>query len=345
LAVCELMDVLTPAEALQLAERHWCIHGDICALPSYADQNFRIRNHAGDYVLKVAHPSWSRQDLELENQAMLTLAEREPSLHWPQVQRAVDGQHLLTLPIGGHACHLRVLSFVPGTTYADAIGVLSPAQRKILHESLGRAVGSLTRGLQDFHHPAADRQHDWNLLRLPSLSGEISHVDDDDLRDIVQTQVRAFCAGLPAWREQLPIAVLHNDANDLNVIVAIDEGVPRISAVIDFGDMCTSFRLVDLAIACTYAMQHEDDPVACARTIVGGYLAHCPLRRVELEQLHTFILARLCHSVLMATRAHRAEPDNPFITVSQQGVRRLLRQLVDIDGETIAGPFLEYAHD
>ncbi|OOG64043.1 hypothetical protein B0E46_08990 [Rhodanobacter sp. B04] len=339
------MDILTPDAALVLADRHWRIRGDICALPSYADQNFRIRTEHGEYVLKVAHPSWSRMDLDLENKAMMTLAEREPALQWPRVQLAVGGEHLLTLPIAGQSCQVRVLSFVPGTTYADAIGVLPLTRRAALHESLGSAVGRLTRGLQDFHHPAAGRQHDWNLLRLPTLCDEIAHISDVGLRAIVEAQVKAFCSRLPQWQAQLPITVLHNDANDLNVIVADDGDGQRVRAVIDFGDMCTSFRLADLAIACTYAMQHEADPVACARTIVRGYLARCPLRRVELEQLHVFILARLCHSVLMATRAHREEPDNPFILVSQRGVRALLRELAEVDHDAIVGPFLEPSHD
>src|SRR5579859_1881154 len=115
------MDILTPDVALRLAERHWRIHGNISALPSYADQNFRIRADRGEYVLKVAHPSWSRLDIELENLAMMALAEREPSLGWPRVQLAVNGAHLLTLPVEGQDCLVRVLSYVPGTTYAEAI--------------------------------------------------------------------------------------------------------------------------------------------------------------------------------------------------------------------------------
>ncbi|GLQ52524.1 phosphotransferase [Dyella flava] len=339
------MDALTPFEASQLADWYWRIRGDVSELPSYADQNFRIRSETGDYVLKVANPSWSRMDLDLENQAMMTLAEREPALSWPQALHAINGQHLLTFPVAGQIRQVRVLSFVPGRTYADVIGSLMPAQRTALHESLGGAVGRLTRGLQDFHHPAADRQHDWNLMRLPTLRHEVAHIDDGALRAVVQANVDAFCEQLPLWHERLPIAVLHNDANDLNVIVILDEGGPRVNAVIDFGDMCTSFRLADLAIACVYAMQYETDPVACARTIVQGYLAQCPLLRTELEQLQTFILARLCHSVLMATRAHREAPDNSFILVSQQGVRALLRHLAGIDRHAIVRPFLESRHD
>lgn len=74
------MDLLAPDAALLLADRYWRIRGDFSVLPSYADQNFRICTGSGDYVLKVAHPEWSRMDLDLENQAMMALAEREPAL-------------------------------------------------------------------------------------------------------------------------------------------------------------------------------------------------------------------------------------------------------------------------
>lgn len=340
------MDILTPNAASELAERHWGVRGSVHALPSYADQNFRIRSAEDGYVLKVAHPSWSHPDIDLENQAMMALAAREPSLGCPRVQFALNGEHLLILPIHNQPCLIRLLSYVPGTTYAEAIEALHPVRCEALHRSLGRAVGRLTRGLRDFRHPAADRQHDWNLMRLPTLLGEIAHIEDARLQDIVRMHAGAFCAALAQWRETLPVTVLHNDANDLNVIVADDgRGGKQVSAVIDFGDMCTSFRLADLAIACTYAMQHESDPVACAQRIVGGYLAEHPLLRRELELLHAFILARLCHSILMATRTHRERPENPFVLVSQQGVRQLLRQLAGVEHDAIVRPYLDSSHD
>ncbi|MFK2878360.1 phosphotransferase [Rhodanobacter hydrolyticus] len=340
------MSTLSPEAALALADRYWRVCGEVRALPSYADQNFRISGEHGDYVLKVAHPSWAYADLDLENQAMLTLAAREPSLQWPRVMSSIDGEHLLALFMEDGVQHVRMLSFVPGMTYAEAITAVSPNRRPALHESLGRAVGLLIRGLADFRHPAAGRAQDWNLMSLPAVRGEIAHIEDAALRAIVAAQAESFCAKLPVWRAQLPITVLHNDANDLNVIVVLDgQGGGKVDAIIDFGDMCTSFRLCELAIACTYAMQHEADPVACAQAIVRGCLDLCPLTRVELEQLYDFIVARLCHSVLMATRAHREQPDNPFVLVSQQGVRALLHTLAGIDPNAIVAPFLETCHE
>ena len=329
------MKLLAMRDALQLAMRHWHVGGTIKALPSYADQNFLIRGDRGEFVLKLANPACSYANLDLENQAMLQLARTEPAYAWPRVQLAVDGSHILTLDIGGEVRQVRLLSYVPGRTYADAVAGLPPAQRRALQSSLGRAVACMNQGLAPLRHPAAGRAQEWNLLNLPTLLDEIDHIDDRPLREIVRRCTIAFCAALPALAERLPLCVLHNDANDLNVIVG-DENL--VTAVIDFGDMCTGFRLAELAIACTYAMQHEPDPVDCARRILAGYLARGELLTDERERLHDFIVARLCHSILMATRAFRQQPDNPYVLVSQDGVRALLRTLDSVPAAALLSP-------
>src|SRR5579859_8130798 len=120
------MAMLTTEQASALAARHWGIQGEARALPSYADQNFRIRADGDGYVLKIAHSAWSAPDIELENLAMMELAAREPSLGCPRVQFATSGQHLLELPMDGQTGLVRMLSYVPGTTYAEAINELQP---------------------------------------------------------------------------------------------------------------------------------------------------------------------------------------------------------------------------
>lgn len=340
------MDEPNDATAEDLALRHWGLHARASALPSHSDRNFLLRADDGArYVLKLAHPSWSAEEIDLENQAMLCLAAREPALGCPRVHPARSGQYLLTLEIAGAPRRVRLLDFVPGRTYADVIGALDAPRRAALHHSLGRAVGRLTRGLAGFSHPAAGRGHAWNLLQLPAALAELPGIADAALRAQVAHHAEAFCAALPRRREQFPIAVLHNDANDLNVIVDADAEPPRVAAIIDFGDLCTSFRLADLAIACSYALIHEAEPVACAHRIVAGYLAEQPLRRCELEALHGFILARLCQSILLAHRAAREQPDNAFAFVSQTGVRRLLQTLSPLAPDALVEPFLESCHD
>lgn len=340
------MNRLTPDAAGRLAERYWNLRGDIHVLPSYRDQNFRIRGAAGEHVLKIAHPSWARADLDLENRAMMALATNEPDVEWPRVRFTPSGEHLLTVPIDGQPCHARVLGFVPGATWAAVIGDLPAAQRGRLHESLGTTVARLTRGLEGFEHPAAAREHPWNLLQLPRLQDEVARIADAGLRAAVAAAMNAFCARLDHWRECLPMTVVHNDANDHNVLVDRQADGPwRVRSIIDFGDLCTSFRVANLAIACTYAMQHEADPVACARRILHGYLRCHALSREERGSLHAFILARICQSILMATRAHEEQPDNSYILVSQQGLQALLYTLIDVEPGAIAEPLPESRHE
>lgn len=318
---------LTAREALRFANRHWGVDGDIRALPSYDGQNFRLRAATGEYVLKVAYPPFLAADLDMENRALALLATREPTLAWPRVYPTLVGEQQLALPLRGQCCVLRLVSFVPGTPWAEAIGTVPPSQLAALHASLGRAVACLSRGLAGFRHPRATRGYDWNLDRFPGLLDEVPRITDPRLRGIVRTHAQAFCDALPSFRRDLPMAVLHNDANDFNVLVSDSGGGPQVTSVIDFGDMCTGFRIAELAIACTYAMQHEDDPATCARAISRGYVSQFPLLPVERAHLRDFILGRLCQSVLMATRAQRRQPDHPSAQVSQRGVRALLLKM------------------
>lgn len=337
---------LSAEAAGALAEKHWHVQGAVRALPSYLDRNFLIGDASAGHVLKVAHPSWARQDLDLENRAMLALAEREPDIAWPRVRFTDRGEHLLTLPIGDDDCHVRLLSFVPGRTWADVDPELAPAQRHALEESLGEMVARLTRGLAGFRHPAAQRRHPWNLWQLPDLEPQVAHIDERATREVVSARMQRFQRQLPQWRAQLPMSVVHNDANDHNVIVAEGaDGNRHVRSVIDFGDMCTSFRVANLAIACTYAMQHADDAAACAHRVVRGYQRHAPLTRAELTALPELIPARICQSLLMAARAHAGQPDNPYILVSQRGLQALLHTLAELAPEAISGPLPESRHE
>lgn len=338
---------LNAADALILVQQHWQITGLISELPSYADRNFKISSPDGTYVFKIANPNWSYADLDIENAALLHLEKTCPDLALPQVIISQQGLHIipLLLPTSddisiaepkNQLCHMRLLTFVEGEVYAKV--AQDPTVN--LHEletSLGVAIGKLDRGLKDFEHTAMNRFVDWSISNLPTLENEIEHIEDLHLRQLVAHHTKHFAQHEATWKSQLPMAVIHNDANDFNVIVA-REAMPvsrtntnkvEVNAIIDFGDMCRHLRVVDLAITIVYALQHADEPKRiqeCILSILRGYQAVHPLTQAELLALPALILARLSQSVLMATRAYRKNPENTYIMVSQVGVRRLLKQ-------------------
>jgi Ser/Thr protein kinase RdoA (MazF antagonist) len=330
------MQTITPEQALSLVEQHWHLSGTAKELPSYADRNFKINTPQGNYVFKIANPNWSYADLDIENAALLHLAKTCPDLTLPQVMLTRSGQHIVPLmTASGQTCHMRLLSFVEGDIYAN-VAIRENIDQHYLQVSLGVAIGKLDRGLQDFQHPSMNRYVDWSISNLPELRDEIAYVKDDDLRGLVTRHTDYFVEHEATWKQTLPMSVIHNDANDFNVIVAasVADHKPHVNAIIDFGDMCRHLRIVDLAITVVYALQHVEEDQAvkdCILAILRGYQSQHPLNKQEIQVLYHVIMARLSQSILMATRAYRRNPDNDYILVSQKGVRRLIRQLDAMD--------------
>ena len=79
--------------------------------------------------------------------------------------------------------------------------------------------------------------------------------------------------------------------------------------------------------------------------ILIGYQKIYPLTQAELSVLYHFIMARLCQSILMASKASRRLPDNEYIMVSQKQVRRLLKQLDAMSYAAIQQRFLSVLHN
>jgi Ser/Thr protein kinase RdoA (MazF antagonist) len=326
------MQTISPDDAIALVKKYWHIEGAFKELPSYADRNFKVTTADGSYVFKIANPQWSYADLDIENAALMHLVHACPDLALPKVILTVNGDHIVPFNIAnGKLCHMRLLTYVEGDVYAHVANRVDVDQH-YLQTSLGVAIGKLDLGLSTFSHPRMNRYVDWNISNLPSLKNDITTIEDVALRALVERYTSYFASNELHWKASLPMSVIHNDANDFNVIVANDamHPTPQVNAIIDFGDMCHYLRIADLAIAMVYALQSiesNEDVCTCMTNIITGYHTHNPLLEEEIKVLYPMIMARLCQSILMAERAYRANPQNAYILVSQQGVRRLIRQL------------------
>lgn len=376
------MQTLSTQQALKILEQYWNMVGEIKMLPSYADQNFKISTATQSYVLKIANPQSSYDDLDLENAALLHLEKTCTTLTLPKVIAGVDGQYLIPFYLDHHnfinvestnsgnddqhqasnnlcinpnidqskiqkinqsnqdnqglPSYCRLLTYIEGDVYAHVAKLTdkTPTERWQLLHSLGSAVGKVAYGMRDFTHANAQRNLDWNINNLPSLMTEIDFIEESPLRSIVQKHMHYFAQQLPHWLTTLPITVNHNDANDLNVIVDPLQH-QKVCAIIDFGDTCTSFRIADVAITCTYAIAFEENIVQAMAMIMHGYHQENPLQSNEIQALYAFIMARMCQSILMANKAYRHNPENHYILVSQQSVRRLIQELDVLNPEDV----------
>ena len=95
------------------------------------------------------------------------------------------------------------------------------------------------------------------------------------------------------------------------------------------------------AIAMAYAMLQREDPVAPARSLLGGYLAHAPLAPEELDVLADLIEMRLVVSVTISAYERTRHPDNAYLYVTEPHAWRLLDWFRAADREQVARAFRE----
>lgn len=298
------------------------------ALPGEHDRNFLLSTDAGQRaVLKIARAGEQWETLDLQNQALAHLAQEAPDLHIPRLLPTLAGQAIAIIKGDGESTHLtRLLSYLPGKPLAQ-----TKPHTPALLRSLGTMLGTLDKALSSFTHPAARRELKWDLSRAGWIREYLHCINSSQRRELVERLLARFEANalplLPALRQ----SVIHNDANDYNVLVDYSGPDHRpIVSLLDFGDMLYAPTICELAIAAAYVMMNKADPLASAASLVAGYASVLPLTEEELSVLFDLICARLCVSVTNSAYQQQVEPDNAYLTISEQPAWRLLEQLAEV---------------
>lgn len=162
--------------------------------------------------------------------------------------------------------------------------------------------------------------------RLPDIAGS-------DRRKLVSRMLDECQARLAPLLPRLPMQVIHTDVNEHNLLVGEDE---RVSGIIDFGDVVHSYRVCDLAHTAAYLMLGRDDVGVVVAELVRGFQQRVQLDPDELMAAPDFMRLRLCLSVSMTARQRKLDPDNEYLTVSEEPAWRVLETLDAEDGDSIA---------
>ncbi|ALS97125.1 aminotransferase class III-fold pyridoxal phosphate-dependent enzyme [Lacimicrobium alkaliphilum] len=312
---------MTGVELADTLASHYGLTGVLKKLPGYEDQNYLLSTDTRRYVVKVS--TEAALYLDLQNQAMTHLFEQ--NLAVPQVIKNQDGGMLSAVPSeNGPDSWLRVLTYLEGSFYAD---ITASQPRPALWQDLGRFLGTLDMALEDFRHPGACRRLDWDLAQ----GHEVCQRKIGYLSASQQRQIRPFLQAYQQWviprLGELPRGVIHNDANDYNLLVNNAENPQAISGLIDFGDMLESHLVNELAIACAYAILDQDDIGAVILAVVRGYHSQRPLTAAEADCLFYLIGLRLCVSVCNSARAIQEQPDNQYLLISARPAWSALEKL------------------
>ncbi len=316
----------TANDAQTFAQEFYGLKTQAAPLPGERDQNFLLTAADGSrHVLKIANALEDYALLEAQNQVLQHLSRCETPC--PNVLPALDGQDMQAVGAGHW---LRVVSYLPGLPWG-----LVKRRTPALLENLGHCLGQLDAALAGFDHPALHRDFHWDLANGPEVIAAKAHlIVDEELRGLVSSLAGDFANHVAPLLPALRRSVIHNDANDYNLLVNDDGDLfsryQRISGLIDFGDMVYSHTINDLAIAIAYAVLNQDDPLAVASHIVKGYHAAYSLTENELAALYGLVCLRLCQSACIAAEQQAAQPDNEYLAISQEPIRRTLPRLAAI---------------
>lgn len=312
-------------ELKDIAARLFSVEGKTKPLVSERDQNVRLTNAEGDYVLKIANPGEEREFLIFQNAALKHLAAYGRDVTVPQVMTGKTGEGVQSVEAGNKEYSVRLFSFLQGSLFSQV------EKGPELLRDLGRFLGRLSTALQGFMHPAAIRPDFlWNLDNVLCCRAYIGDIQDSEHKTLVERFFDRYERHVVPVLPGLRSAVIHNDANDQNLLVD-DRGVSRISGLIDFGDMVYAKQVNELAVVLAYALMDVPDPIDAACAIIRGYTAEFSLSETELEVLFDLVAMRLVMSVCISSHRSTHFPDNEYLTVSQAPAFRLLAQLDTFD--------------
>ncbi|SCK16654.1 phosphotransferase [Vogesella sp. LIG4] len=310
-------------EVAALLWTHYRLRGDSSKLNSERDENFHIRADDGrEYVLKLSHPAEDRAVTDFQTRALLHAIQRDPGLPIPQVIARQDGAPYGVVAMrDGSQRVLRLLSFLHGQPLHQVSR--SEAQRR----QLGHTLARLNVALSDFSHPAASHRLLWDIQHSQDLAPLLQATPAGAKRDALASWLAHFDSALRPTLAGLRRQVIHNDMNPYNVLVGAD-GVST-AGIIDFGDMVHAPLVDELAVACSYQLSEQANPLDSAGEVIAAYHAVNPLTAQEVGLLYDLILTRLCMTVtITGWRAVKYPENSSYILrnhgLSWDGMQRLL---------------------
>ena len=312
--------------ARQVLKHLYEIDANLTRLYGELDDNYLAVTGGGEKrILKIMHAGCDPQRVDLQCAAMAHLSDKATELNLPQVIPTTAGQAYTEVDVGGDKRLVWSLKYCPGTLLADT----TPRSDSLIR-SFGRTMALIDLGLLSFTHPAMRQLHKWELTRAGKARPFAQYVNGDAASEI-DAVLRHFEDNTLEKLKTLPYSVIHNDANEGNVLVNVNEdGDALVDGLIDFGDLSYQPTVCEVAIALAYVVTDEDDPLAACAGFLESYSELKGLNDDEIAVLYDLILARLAVSVAISAERRHVDPDDQLGNQDNQPAVRAISRLVDI---------------
>ena len=303
------------------------ISGKFYALESERDLNFLLTTEDEErFVFKIANCMELGENLETQNEVLEHLADVAPNLSLPRIKSSKDGNAIELIEIDGISHLARLVTWVPGGIAAEA----SKPQRQL--RNLGGFLGCLDNALSGFIPRHSIPPLKWDLRHARQLRQDLKFVQEPDKRTMAESILDEFDRYISKALKKLPAQIIHNDANDWNVLID-PEDQNLIAGLIDFGDLVHSHRICELAVAAPYFLFEQSDILTSLRALISGYHAEFALLDEELQVLWGLIQVRLVTTIIIGEKRFAQDKSNAYLLVSLQPAWELLQTMQSMNAE------------
>ncbi|MBC3759009.1 aminotransferase class III-fold pyridoxal phosphate-dependent enzyme [Hyunsoonleella sp. SJ7] len=291
-------------------------------LNGYDNENHKILGKSSNYVFKTYAFSDSLHDIVKAENAVLVFLEEKMDKGTPSIVPFNDNMHTKVLEVDNEKRICRMLSFLEGKFMGDV------EHTPKLFESFGSFLAKMDKHLANFKsHTIQARQWEWDLQYFDLNKKFIGDISNPRDRSVIIYFFEQFEEVVRPHMPELRKQIIHNDANEWNVLVQGD----KVAGIIDFGDLAHSFLINELAIAITYGSYDKEEPLQWATIILQSYNAILPLKQEEVKVLYYLIAARLCTSLCNSAHAKKTNPENTYASVSEKHALKMLHKWLAIN--------------
>lgn len=310
--------------AIQTLRHCHGIAARLTPLAGERDANFLVETDDGrtpPRLFRISHPDESALAVDFQSQALLRIAERDPTLPVQRLLPAPDGRVVQTVrDPEGRERMVRLFSYLDGRPMR---GTPWTAERQ---QTVFGLLARLDTALADLQHEARDHELPWDITRADRVRPLLTQVADPVRRALAETALDGFEARVKPKLQALRRQPIHNDFNISNLLVQPDD-TNAVAGIIDFGDLVFAPMINDLAVAAAYQLElpatvsastaaTATDPTSAADALAGivamasAYDAVRPLQTLELDLLLDLMRARMVMVVAISGWRSARQPEN-----------------------------------
>lgn len=295
---------------------------EVSTLGGYDNLNYLVKTSGKKYICKTySYNTELFEILNAENDTLIFLSKSKKGIY-PEPIQNLHGSYLYESEINGGQKILRMLSFLDGESFINI------KHSQTLFESFGIFLAQMDLDLRQYNnYTIKARQNKWDNQYIYLNKKYIHDISNPSDRKIVKYFFQQYEENVLPIIQNLRRSIIHNDANDYNVLVKNN----KVNGIIDFGDLAYSPLINELAVAIPYAIFRKENPIDWAVIILKAYHDILPLHVHEVDVLYYLIAARLCISVCNSTHNKKISQSNSHIFLSEKSAWELLHQWITIN--------------